>query len=538
MMLLSAMSWLQIILFAVTCRISLCQGSVDLTSPIDVLTRSEKYDQTPSSSKNLKARIVVLNNRREARLPFHDPRKSLRSNHRQSSRSQQLNRRGSLLENGNRRNVKFDSRRNNFALNKKMEIRENDRKQEIEREVKKALERRNFLLSNEKYLNYGRTSGNEHLTEDSTTDHFSETKGSHRSSLNQRFQNDRRPISSWSDSTDNSDFVHRYGDKWTDNTYGQVRAPMAQSSQPLRYSQPNENNNDRRKAPILIFEKVPVYITNDDIPETTHIEPKAPLDHYEPNRSEDTIFPIDRRPGRFYSDENEPHQNPLSVISYQADHHSEPPYIYEETIVPSYDDEPGYYESYPPNIFPNNAIPYDSANIGYEDVYHPHHAQNIGPPLPVPGILVPGEPLPHIVQEVIADESILDESSAKLAFQQRLQAAAAAGALRQQALAGLAFNQRLQQIAAIRGLQRRQHHQASIAAARARQASSGNVDLHNSASGAQGHFIKNDYNYVLKSLGPSDAKDTITNQLNKHVDAGLEPSINRDELVRHLLRLR
>lgn len=559
-MLLSALPWLQLLLWCVSIAHGFSQGLVDLSAPID-LEKSLKFPPKPTDTRGEstpKAQIVVFNNRREARLPFLDPRKSNRRRIHDKFIKNPL----SFLESLPQKiNMNGGLERRTLEMNFNEQRIELERRQEIEREVKKALEKRNEILSNA-HVRQKLSQVPDSYVDNTDFGHngnaFAKREGPN--------QKDRRPISTWSKFQGAHNSPPRYGDKWTTGEFGDRLTDSLQQSSAVSNKfwtkdKPKEDFT-RRKPPILIIEKIPVYIEKES-EQTYDNDYKAPLDHYyDPNKPGGNDSPIDRRPGRLYPNEGDEspgyHNNEgqptkvnegPAIFSNSYDYENGPSQIKnDQEDIHSNDEIPiYYYDNFPPHTLPSSSIPYDPQKVGYEDVYYPQNTQEIGPAINLPTVLVQGQPLPHIIHDSIAEDSGLGPE--QLELKRRLHAALAARTLtlRQQAIAGLALNQRLQQIAALQALQQQHHHQVSLAAAaRARQTSDGVSDLEYSATTSDGSdrgITNRDQDDALKQILTSEFTDSINNQIKKHVDKivtddDLQSQISKEDLLNHLLRLR
>ena len=467
---------------------ALQKHSVDLENPIDIAKPIRRIGQ---------ASVVLKNNRKEARLPFQDPRQSLVSN----LNSDQVRRVYNQDE------FQVPSFKNSNAdlykpLSASVPQRSAlQRRRETNLQINTALRKRNNILSTPLSLN-SETAGNTNPgTQFSSWDNkgdkviqagFEISDSGNRQKL--YHSSNRRP-------SNHEHRRHNYENRYPE---------------PPRFS----NRNHRKgksdiKPPILIIEKVPVY----HVVETPaqRQSPQGDEKHKYPDEGYSTLNSedqLDRRPNRHFSDES-------SSLS-----HNEP--YYHESVLnehsPKYGDAHAFVSNVPYADHSVDDFPPPPTYIEGED----SHPANFGDP--IADVFIPGNPLPYILQESVNEED-------RLAFQHRAHSAAAAealaiGALQQQALAGLAFNHRLNQIAIAQNLQRQASH-LSASHGKNHQLSD---NVRESTTNRDIELLNwDDTNHKDLSL-----KDTITNQIKRHFSDsnGADKERNREELIKHLLRLR
>ncbi|XP_018013832.1 uncharacterized protein LOC108670853 [Hyalella azteca] len=471
------------VLFAVR-----CQPQVDLDAPIDL--------RPPSPAS--KSTVVIVNNKKEARLPLFVPRAAL----------------------GNSRDALDERERPNLVPSKYPDISHS--------------ESANRFNDNERFSHYS--------TDNFGTDqvHYPVRDEPRRrsDSLDSRDSNRRpdhfRPLTS-------SDFKsEKY--QYSQKSNGKFELPPDRRLISTRYRESiirdeaknvqwqDDQRNARygvrrghkngRKPPILIFEEVPVYVQVH--PEEKNEKGKPPLDYYyeAPNRpTAPETYNIDRRPDRFSEKENSPpvqendHSSVYSKDSiYTTDpieHHSakKEDHFYNDDDLrkrpsqnintdESLNNEPPLQQQLPPEVV-HNVVYETFPASGPSIVYDPqsHFSEHTGP-----------------------------LSTPDLSLQRRLQAAAAAealaiGVLQQRAAAGLALNQRLREIAAIRGLQQAiaaaQFGRSGSVAGRSQLSDTHPLDSHSNDE-TSFKIDSGEAREIPEKIFSSDFSDTISNQIKKH----------------------
>ncbi|KAF2363036.1 hypothetical protein FHG87_006206 [Trinorchestia longiramus] len=517
-----------------------CTAQIDLNAPIDLEPLTESRKST----------VVVVNNKKEARLPFFHPHKTIKDGRNALGRRDtprispvSLNFRARDRQDLKTKFVKEDGqfvqRFDDVTHLRNVDSRREDLQRRTgyldEHNVYEKPSRFRPLTSSD--FGFPRNNFNQKATE-KVIGTYSHTKSIPSNSESQYTRNEKIQKGSF------------YGDR-------------------TRHS-PLHNKADRRKPPILIFEKIPVYI------EVTRDQnkPMPPSDHYEGIKlAQDKETSLNRRPNPFFDhgsyhssppDEyhppsyvkdtiytteikETPAQNNEAYHYYDEDVPDNPSHPYEEgssvlvdetltggavkTSLPAGVTEHVIFENYSPA----SSTHYDSSSDQYPG-YFALSASNYRDP------------------NEQASASFPVSGSSDLDHHHHIRAAAAAEAvalsvLQQQAMTELALNQRLRQITAIMRLQ-----QAAFQAA-----GRGGPIFGRSSSLKNANILKSQatdpdiplalldkHNFPLgqeelEKYSTTDLTDTILNQLKKYGGVEKESSANlnkAEDIVKRLQLIR